>query len=500
MPKVRTPENLVEEMPLRKLVGQAMALSIRSPVQQRHVELIRERHVGTLIIPTCSFNNGEELRKITGDLQAATMSVQPGIPSFLCSEQEPGLEMLPPPATSFPTSMALTASKSTRYCYDLAFAMALELRSIGVNMNLAPMANVNQNADNPRSIYTFGDDPNLVARMSSTYVRGLQHGGISAAAKYFPWLSDVGPDAGGRAELKPFSECIRVGVDAILLGGTEERDQSKFTPLYSRTVSLLRNRLGFRGLAIADLRGNANDHLNAREALIAGNDLIITEDDAIDGDLESVLSQAKKSRIFARRTKEAALRVLRLKFKRLNRFRRPSLSTYGAALHSRLAQQIANDSITAVRNGGAMPMKRESPTLLVCPSPLRAEGGDGPEQSIFYEAMRKYCRQGLDHPIPLNPTSDQIELALDQVRRSQNLVICTLDAHLYKGQAELVRRCLEVNPSAVLVSLGNPYDLRTLSARNCMATYGYGGASLRAAAAFLFGQIRASGTSPIALS
>jgi len=497
MPKVRTPENLVEEMPLRKLVGQTMALSMQGSVQERQVELIKERHVGTLILPPRCFKSGDEVRKFTGDLQVVAMSVQPGIPSFIGSEQEPGLEMLPPPATSFPTSMALTASKSARYCYDLAFAIALELRSIGVNMNLAPMAIVNQDADNPRSIYTFGEDPTLVAKMSSTYVRGLQHGGISAVAKYFPLLNDVGPDAGSRAELKPFSECIRVGVDAILLGGTEEKDQSRFTPLYSRTVSLLRNKLGFRGLVVADLRGIA-DPPYAREALIAGNDLVIVEDGTIDENLECVISQAKKSRIFARRTKEAALRMLRLKFKRLNRFRRPSLSTYGAALHSRLAQQIANDSITAVRSGGSMPMKRESPILLVCP--VRAEGGDGPEQSIFFEAMRKYSRQSLDNPIHQNPTPDQIDLALDKARRFQNLVICSIDAHINKGQADLIQRCLEVNPSAVLVSLGNPYDLRALSARNCIATYGYGGASLRAAAAFLFGQIRASGTFPIALS
>jgi len=496
MPKIRTPEYLVEEMPLRKLVGQTMALSIKSPIQERQVKLIKEVHVGMLILPPHCFNNGEEMRKFTGDLQVAAMSVQPGIPSFVCSEQEPGLEMLPPPATSFPTSMALTASKSSRHCYDLAFAMALELRSIGVNMNLAPMANLNQGADNPRTIYTFGEDPSLVAKMSSTYVRGLQHGGISAVAKYFPLLSDIDSDTGSRAELKPFSECIRVGVDAILLRGRGEDERSTFTTLYPRTVGLLRNRLGFRGLIIADLRGIATDPRNVRETLAAGNDLVIVEDDIIDGGLEWVLSQAKKSRIFTRRMREAALRVLRLKFKRLNRFRRPSLSTYGAALHSRLAQQIANDSITVIRSGGSMPMKRESPILLICP--VRA--GDGLGQSIFFEALKKYCRQGLDHPIHQNPTPVQIELALDEARRFQNLVMCSLDAHLYQGQAELIQRCIEFNPSAVLISLGSPYDIRNLSARNCLATYGSGGASLRAAAAILFGQMRASGISPIALS
>jgi len=512
MPNVRTPENLIEEMPLRKLVGQTLAVSMKSPIQDKQLGLVEESYIGTLIIPASGFKTAEEIRRATESFQSASMKVQPGIPSFICSEQEPGLETLPPPATSFPTSMALTASRSTRYCYDLAFAVALELRSVGVNMNLAPEVNANQNTNNPRSVHTFGDDPVLVAKLSSTYVRGLQHGGVSAVAKSFPGRDDSGPDESCKTttprplekllayDLKPFSECIRVGVDAILLGGTKviDVDPTKVSALSIKTVmGLLRNRLGFRGLAVADLRGVAVEPHSAKDALEAGNDLVILKEDDIDKGLEGILSQAKRSRIFARRVREAALRSLRLKFKRLNHFRRPSLSTYGASLHSRLAQQIANDSITAVRSGDSIPMKRESPILLVCP--ILVEGGGKAEQSIFYEAMRRYSKQIHDHPVNLNPTSDQIGLVLEQVRRWQNLVLCTLDAHLNDGQAELVRKCLEANPSAVLVSMGNPYDLRSLSSQNCIASYGYGKASLMAAAAVIFGQIKASGILPIVI-
>lgn len=512
MPKVRTPENLIEEMPLRKLVGQTLAVSMKSPLQDKQLGLVEERYVGTLVIPSHGLKSGEEMRKITEDFQSASMRVQPGIPSFICSEQEPGLETLPPPATSFPTSMAITASMSARYCYDLAFAMALELRSVGVNMNLAPEANVNQNANDPRSVYTFGEDPVLVGKLSSMYVRGLQHGGVSAVAKFFPGRGNSVLDARGRTtvprplerllaiDLKPFSECIRVGVDAMLLGNTEvpDVDPATVSALSIKTATgLLRNRLGFRGLTVADLRGTVEPH-GAREALEAGNDLVILEEDDLDEGLEDILSQAKKSRVFARRTREAALRLLRLKFKRLNHFRRPSLSTYGASLHSRLAQQIAKDSVTAVRSGGAIPFKRESPILLVCPNLV----GDSSRaaQSIFFEAMRKYSKKIQDHPVRLNPTSDQIELTLEETRKWHNIVLCTLDAHLNDGQAELVRKCLESNPSAVLVSMGNPYDLRSFQAQNCIATYGCGKASLTAAADFLFGQIKASGILPIGLS
>jgi beta-N-acetylhexosaminidase len=512
MPKVRAPENLIEEMPLRKLVGQTLAVSLKGPIQDEQLGLIEERYIGTLIIPTHEFKTSEELRMITEKFQSASMKVQPGIPSFMCSEHEPGLDALPPPATSFPSSMALTASRSGRYCYDLAFATALELRSVGINMNLAPEANVNQNANDPRSIYKFGEDPVLVGKLSSMYVRGLQHGGVSAVAKFFPSGLGSAPDSRGKAapshplerllavDLKPFSECIRVGVDAILLSNIEvpEVDPSNISALSVKTtMGLLRNRLGFRGLAVADLRGVDAPH-GARKALEAGNDVVILDEGNLDQGLEGILNQAKRSRVFARRTREAALRLLKLKFKRLNHFRRPSLSTYGASLHSRLAQQIANDSITAVRNGGAIPMKRESPILLVCPT--LAGDGDKAAQSILFEAMRKYSRKIQDHLVRLNPTPEQIDLALEEIRKWQNIVLCTLDAHLNPGQAELVRKCLEANPSAVLISMGNPYDLRPFQAQNCIATYGHGKASLVATADILFGQMKASGFLPIGIS
>jgi beta-N-acetylhexosaminidase len=513
VPKIRTPENLIDEMPLRKLIGQTLGASLEDLHPERSTSLVEERYLGTLVFPARGVKTNEEARKITEGLQVAAINAQAGIPLFICSEQEPGLRMLPPPATDFPTYMALASCRSTRYCYDLAFAMALELRSIGVNMEVAPSVDINRDAGDARSIYSFGEDPVLVAKLSSTYVRGLQHGGVSAVAKNFPTRGDAVPDGGDNrtaanptekpfsVELRPFLECMRVGIDAVLLGRTEvpDADPSMISALSFKTVTgLLRNRLGFSGLAVADLRGFGVDHQIARMALEAGNDLVLVGDDALDKCLEDILTQAKKSRVFARRAREAALRVLKLKSKRLNRFRRPSLTTYGAAMHTRLAQQIANNSITVIRNNGAIPIRRESPVLLICPTQTRA--GDTGIQSMLFDAMKRHCRLVRDNPVDLNPGKDEIERAVDQAKKDRSLVIGTVNAHLYRGQCDLARRCLEVNPSSVVVSMANPYDLKSIPAKNAIATYGQGDFAIRAAAAVLYGQLRPLGITPIAFT
>ena len=122
-----------------------------------------------------------------------------------------------------------------------------------------------------------------------------------------------------------------------------------------------------------------------------------------------------------------------------------------------------------VRNGGAIPMRRESPVLLICPAWPKAE--DAGTQSILFDAMKRHCRQVRDHPIGLNPGKDEIERAVDQAKRDRTLVIGTINAHLNRGQGDLARGCIEVNPSAVVVSMANPYDLKSIPTQNAIATY-----------------------------
>jgi beta-N-acetylhexosaminidase len=509
MPRVRAPEKLIEEIPLRKLIGQTLAFSPES-YSEELLKLLEETHAGSLIFVSRGVKSGNDARKLTESLQQTSEKDQHAIPLFICAEQEGGFYSLPPKATQFPSSMAVAASRSVRHCYDMAFALALELRSIGVNMNLAPTASLVHSSDDPLGIDSFGEDVALATKLASSFVRGLQHGGVSAAAKPFPVRCGaeqegelVVPQPIDRLlslDLKPFSECLRVGTDAVLIGRAKipAVDPNEVSILSSRFVTgFLRNRLGFGGLIMADLRDKGAAKLDTRKALEAGNDLLIIDNENLAQASEEILAYARKSRVFTRRVKEAALRVLRLKSKRLNRFRRPSMATYGATLHLRLAQKIANESVTVARNAGNIPLKDERAILLVCPK-LDESLETGP--SALFDVMKKLGHQVRGCPVSLNPTREDVRRVMEEAKRSENLVICSIDGHRNKELAELIRRCLEINPAAIVVSMGNPHDLKLLPAQNCLATFGLSKPSMEATAGIILGHLKPSGTMPVNLS
>ncbi|MGQ9514462.1 MAG: glycoside hydrolase family 3 N-terminal domain-containing protein [Thermoproteota archaeon] len=508
MPRIRTPENLIDEISLRKIIGQILIVFPESEsYSERMRKLLEDTHAGSLIFIPSGLKNGEEARKLTEDLQRIPEDTQNGIPLFICSDHEVGSRSLPPKATPFPSNMAIAATRSVKHCYDMAFALALELRSIGVNMNLGPTTNLNQGKDDPFGICSFGDDATAASKFASAFVRGLQHGGVSAVAKTFQIGYGMLPkgkivihhslDRLLSYELKPLAECIRVGTDAVLIGKASipAIDPSEVAMLSSKFMTgLLRNKFGFRGILVSDLRGKDSSRPDARKALEAGNDLLIVEESKIAEVSEDILTQSRKSRIFARRVKEAALRVLRLKFKRLNRFRRPSIATYGASLHRRLAQKIANDSVAIVRNGGSIPVAKESSILIISPKLTEAtEKG----ASLLFEAIRKEGRQAHEFSISPNLTKEEILRVTEDVKRFDSVIICSLDGHLNKEFVDMVRQCLEINPKVIVVSMGVPYDLHLFQAQNCLATFGWSLPSMEAAAGVILGQFKPSGVLPV---
>src|SRR5204863_10134083 len=109
---------------------------------------------------------------------------------------------------------------------QVAAAIARELRAVGVNVNLAPVADANTNPEGPIvGVRAFGSDPELVARHVAAYVRGTQGAGVAACAKHFPGHGDTEQDshlelptsAGDLAAgLVPFRAAVEAGVKAVM--------------------------------------------------------------------------------------------------------------------------------------------------------------------------------------------------------------------------------------------------------------------------------------------
>jgi len=164
---------------------------------------------------------------------------------------------------------ALTRPSDTLAC-QRGLNHAQVLTSLGFTMNLAPVLDVNNNPANPViGKRSYSDDPQVVARLGAAYIRGLQGGGVAAVGKHFPGHGNTGVDSHlqlpiltqsvddlEKIELVPFRRAIDADISAIMSAHIvfPAVDPSGVPGTLSRAVmtGLLRDRLGFQGLAISD--------------------------------------------------------------------------------------------------------------------------------------------------------------------------------------------------------------------------------------------------------
>jgi beta-N-acetylhexosaminidase len=221
----------------------------------------------------------------------------------------------------------------------VAAGIASELRDAGCNLNLAPCADVNANADNPViGVRSFGADVELVARHTAAWVRGHQAAGVAACVKHFPGhgdtsvdshlslpVIDIGRDELAARELVPFARAIAAGAWSVMTSHIllPQLDPDRPATMSSRVLDgLLRDELGFGGVVVSDALDMAGASAAtgipeaAVRALIAGCDLLCIGPDNSDEQLEeierAVAAAVDSGRLPARRLESAASRVAAL--------------------------------------------------------------------------------------------------------------------------------------------------------------------------------------------
>jgi beta-N-acetylhexosaminidase len=204
-------------------------------------------------------------------LAALTAQLREDEPRLLVAIDEEGGDVTRLEVTrgsSYPGNAALGSADDPRLTEEVARAIGRDLSAAGVNLNYAPVADVNANADNPViGVRSFGADSALVVRHTAAYVRGLQAAGVAACAKHFPGHGDAGmdshlglplvdfDDAKLATHLAPFRAAVAAGVKCVMTAHILfPRYDADLPATMSRAVltGLLRGELGYQGLVITD--------------------------------------------------------------------------------------------------------------------------------------------------------------------------------------------------------------------------------------------------------
>src|SRR6266550_5739196 len=316
------------------------------------------------------------------------------IPLFTTENFEGGAGYVLYGATRFPLAMAIGATGDTSVAYETAKITAQEGRAAGVNVNFYPVADVQNNAENPIiNIRSFGEDPATVARFVAAYVRGAQENGEIATAKHFPGHGDVSADSHLQmpvldisrqrletTELPPFKAAVNAGVDAVMTAHIwlPQIEPEKNVPatLSKNIISgYLRDELHFEGVVFTDamtMRGVTSMFGNKEatlRAVDAGADIILGPP-SVEESFDAIKSAVQSGRIPESRIDASVRRILEAKAKlnlqdTKNRYVDVNklMTAIGTKAHRDFAQQLEDRAITLVRDDRhALPL-RPSPDL-----------------------------------------------------------------------------------------------------------------------------------------
>ena len=260
-------------------------------------------------------------------------------PLFISIDAEWGPAMRLDSIMAFPYQMTLGAINDDSLIYRMGLAVARQCRQLGLQINFAPVVDINSNPDNPViHMRSFGENPEDVARKGIMYMKGMQDGGLIVTAKHFPGHGDTGTDSHlslpvitnsrqrlDSTELYPYRRLIEAGLDGIMIAhlyvpSLEKKENTPSTLSNSIVTGLLRNELGFKGLIVTDaldMKAVANNNHPGEielKALLAGNDILLLSAKVPEA-IKRIKEAAKKGDISPDLIKEHCRRILMYKYK-----------------------------------------------------------------------------------------------------------------------------------------------------------------------------------------
>ena len=451
-------------------------------------EAIARRAAGVTLYRHLNVDTPAQVRALTDALQAAASRL--GLPPLLIgADHETGqLHAMGEGATPFAGAMALGATGDVELAERVGRAIGTELRAMGVNLVYAPVCDLATNPRNPVvGIRSFGDDPGAVGALAAAMVRGIQSAGVAATVKHLPGhgepsgdshlglpVIEASADALRARELVPFRAAIAAGAHVAMAGHlavpalTGRRDRPA-TLAREVVTDLLRGELGFGGIVVSDAldmggaRGD-DDGPDVAGALAAGIDLLLCgPDPEAQLRVESGLARSIAG-LDPPSSVEAARRLGALRGW-LDGFAQPDVEIVGGASHRALAHELAQRSVTVVRDRERLlgrPILRDARVLVVEPLPVDLTPADTtswlPAAGLAAAIRgRRPATDGLLFDGP--PPPDLVAEILARARAADLVVLGTVDALARPAAfAALAQALIETGTPVVAVALRGPWD------------------------------------------
>ncbi len=460
---------------------------------------------------------------------------QAKIPLLMSIDAEWGLAMRMDSVMAFPVQMALGAVNNNLLIYEMGRAIARQLKRLGLQINFAPVLDVNNNPQNPViNVRSFGDDKKKVVEKAEYYMQGLQDEHVLAVGKHFPGHGDTKTDSHhdlpflnfsknrlDSLELYPFREIINKGIGGMMVAhlnvpALDSVDKQPTSLSYRVVTDLLRNDYHFDGVIFTDalnMKG-ATKYLKpgqvALKALLAGNDILLYPED-IPWAIQYIKESIEDSVLCLDELDAHVKRVLKLKYwTGLTHFQYVSTANLYNDLNSDadklLQRKLFENSITVLKNKNELiPLKRLD-TLHIAYLSF-----DKTTSETFYNTLSLYAP--IDSFVyPEKPNDTFNKLLLDTLKH-YNLIITSLHQknrysfrtfNFSNESLTFIKQLEEHHQKIILTVFASPYSLTVIPNSNdiksLILSYESNETAQNLTAQLIFGGLTASGKLPVHVS
>lgn len=517
----------IAHMNLREKIGQMLVTGFPGPeISPAFKEAIADYKIGNVILFSANIKDKVQLGGLVSQLQRCFVT-HTGIPGFITIDQEGGrVTRLPRDATNVAGALAIASTGRPENAYAAGRITARELRALGINFNLAPVMDVNNNPLNPViNVRSYGDDAATVSEYGVQMMRGLLDGGVMSALKHFPGHGDTQVDSHiglpviektmeelEQLELIPFKAAIEQGAQAIMsahiLFPQIEKTGVPGTMSSTLMTKVLKEKLGFKGLVVSDclemeaIKRFYGTAKGALEAIKAGIDLVfishtvetvkeavhLIEQAVAAGDLDEAIIDAAVAKILTYKAQYAAIEE-------------PDYELVGCHVHERANALMRMETICCLQ-GKVEAIRPGDPHVLFMGADAYrtdlASSSTHPDVNFAHE-MGAYFKTAYER-IDIDPDEEQIRLALHKAKGFRHVVFGLFNARENRGQLALVQKLLSAGHQVTAIALGRPYDLSFLTGDFCaIAAFEYTQDTFRSLQPILKGEVVPTGSMTMAL-
>jgi len=523
-------------------IAQLMIIRAHSDKGPEHVaavvDLIQKYNVGGL----CFFQGGPVRQALlTNQYQKIAKT-----PLLISIDGEWGLGMRLDSILNFPRQMMLGAMPNSKLVYDIGRAIGEQCKRIGIQVNYAPVVDVNNNPENPViNDRSFGADKYKVAEYGIQMMKGMQDAGIMACAKHFPGHGDTKTDSHvglpiitksieqlDSLELYPFKQIFATGVQSVMVAHlyipSIDNTPNLATSLSPKNIAtLLQKKLGFKGLVFTDaleMQGVAKFFTPgdlAVKALQAGNDVLCLPGD-VPASIAAIQNAIKKGTLYQQEINDKVKKLLHAKYDLGLSHLKPidtknlidDINAKTAALNAKAAQEAI--TLLAYNNKKTFPLKKytadatKDPGLFPTLRKKVAFVGLGLEEANTFAKQVNHFYQTDNYFLSYNTSAEKFATILQKIIQQKYDAII-VGIHNYSrrpansyGISTTARQFIdgiEQVENASLFYFGNPYAIASHSIKsNLLVCYEDDSITQQVAAEMLMGNDSPKGKLPVSIN